>query len=386
MSFKKITGKLHLWLGLSSGLVVFIVALTGCLYAFQAEIQDLVQPYKFVNAQNRPFLPPSTFQKIAEKELPGKKAHSIQYEGKMKSVQVAFYNNEPEYYYVVFLDPYSGKVLKTKDMNADFFRFVLMGHYYLWLPPAIGQPVVATGTLIFVILLISGIILWWPKNKSAAKQRFSIKWSAQWRRKNYDLHNVLGFYMTWIVIFIALTGLVWGFQWFSRAVYWTTSGGKEMIQFSEPLSDSTKTTHIAGITPADKIWAQLMKDLPEGNSWEVHVPESPGSAISVNINPAPGTYWKTDYRYFDQHDLAEISVKHPYGKFKDAKVADKIMRMNYDLHVGAIFGLPGKILAFFASLIATSLPVTGVIIWLGRKKKDTKIKKKEVKQEKQNSI
>jgi uncharacterized iron-regulated membrane protein len=45
--------------------------------------------------------------------------------------------------------------------------------------------------------------------------------------------------------------------------------------------------------------------------------------------------------------------------------------MNYDIHVGSILGLPGKFLAFFASLIGATLPVTGFIIWWvkGRKKK-----------------
>jgi uncharacterized iron-regulated membrane protein len=77
------------------------------------------------------------------------------------------------------------------------------------------------------VLLISGIILWWPKNKGAAKQRFSVKWNAQWRRKNYDFHNVLGFYASWVVVVLVITGLVWGFQWFSKGVY-AGIGGKNL--------------------------------------------------------------------------------------------------------------------------------------------------------------
>jgi len=46
--------------------------------------------------------------------------------------------------------------------------------------------------------------------------------------------------------------------------------------------------------------------------------------------------------------------------------------MNYDIHIGAVLGLPGKIMAFVASLIAASLPITGFIIWWGRKKKSKK--------------
>ena len=55
---------------------------------------------------------------------------------------------------------------------------------------------------------------------------------------------------------------------------------------------------------------------------------------------------KTDYRYFDQYNLKKIEVKHLYGKYNDAAVSDKLMRMNYDLHTRAVFGLAGKYLPF----------------------------------------
>ena len=58
-----------------------------------------------------------------------------------------------------------------------------------------------------------------------------------------------------------------------------------------------------------------------------------------------------------------------YGRYANTSVADKMMRMNYDVHTGAILGITGKIMAFFASLIAASLPVTGFLIWRGRRKK-----------------
>ncbi len=87
---------------------------------------------------------------------------------------MSFYAFEPEEYYdIVFINPYSGEVMKVLDMESGFFPWVLDGHFYLWLPPTIGQPVVATATLVFVVMMITGIILWWPRNKAARKQRFS---------------------------------------------------------------------------------------------------------------------------------------------------------------------------------------------------------------------
>ena len=376
MTIKKIIGKLHLWLGLSSGLVVFIISITGCIYAFQSEIQNLIQPYRFVEYEEKAALPPSQLRAIAEKELPGKKIHAVLYAKPGNAAQVIFYDFDPEYFYLVYLNPYSGEVLKVKDENADFFRIVLMGHFYLWLPPEIGQLIATSATLIFLVMLISGIILWWPKNKKATKQRFKIKWRARWRRKNYDLHNVLGFYITWIAIILATTGMVFGFQWFAKGVYAVAGGEKELL-YIEPFSDTTQMIAQADISAGDKLYYKLRAENPTAEMMEVHVPETASAPILVTVNPDDKTYWQTDYRYFDQYTLKELPVNHIYGRSKEAKAADNLLRMNYDIHTGAIIGLPGKILAFFASLIAASLPVTGFCIWWGRRNKN-KVEKENV--------
>ncbi|RYZ99162.1 MAG: PepSY domain-containing protein [Sphingobacteriaceae bacterium] len=364
-------GRIHLWLGLTSGLFVCFLGITGCILAFQREIENATQPYRFTPIENRAFLTPSVLKEIGNKALPDKKdPHSISYEPG-KAAAITYFHSEPDYYYIVYVNPYTGKVIKVKNMDDDFFNIVVDGHFYLWLPPAIGQPIVATATLIFVIMLISGLVLWWPKNRAANKQRFSVKFSAKWRRVNYDLHNVLGFYLTWVLIFIAFTGLVWGFQWFAKSVYFVSSGGKPQKEFYEALSDTTAKAAANKITPAiDLIWDKTLKNVPGFmGSIDIHVPEADSSSIEVALNPDPGTYWKADYIYYDQHTLKEIDVKHMYGRLSKASVADKISRMNYDIHVGAVLGLPGKIMAFCASLVAASLPVTGFIIWWGRKKK-----------------
>lgn len=367
-SLKYWFGKAHLWLGLTSGILVFIIAVTGCIYAFQAEISDALQDYRFVEAQNQPVLPPSALKKIGEETLPGKHMHAILYAKPGRAAQVIYYNADPEYYYIVYLNPYTGAVLKVSDEYATFFRFILDGHFYLWLPYEIGQPVVATATLVFVVMLISGIVLWWPKNKGAAKQRFTIKWNARWRRKNYDLHNVFGFYTSAIALILALTGLVWGFQWFASGLH-TVAGGEKSLLFTEPASDSTQS--YSQDSPAiDVLYKRMRAENPTAKILEVHIPMSAGSAIEVAINPDDETYWQTDYRYFDQYTLAELSVDHIYGKLADNNAGDKLIRMNYDIHTGAVIGLPGKILAFCASLLVASLPVTGFYIWYGRRKKE----------------
>lgn len=376
MTFKKAIGKLHLWLGLTSGLVVFIVAVTGCIYAFQEEIQNLTQPYRFVEAQDKPVLPPSQIREIADAQLPGKVIHGVSYDGADHAAKVIYFKAD-EYYDFVYVNQYTGEVLKVKDEYGSFFRFILDGHFYLWLPHDVGQTVVASSTLIFVVMLISGIFLWWPRNKKGADKSFKIRWNARWRRKNYDLHNVLGFYASWLSLILALTGLVWGFEWFKDSVYAATGGEKSLV-FQEPKSRAMPVTPLQG-NSVDVIWEQLKRDYADAESIEMHFPETDESPVLAEVNTDADTYWKRDYIYFNQYTLEEVPVHHIWGRFHNATAADLLMRMNYDIHTGAVLGLPGKILAFLVSLLVATLPVTGFMIWYGRKKKaknDTGIEKR----------
>lgn len=376
MTFKKLAGKVHLFLGLTSGVVVFVVAVTGCILAFELEIKSITQSYRYSDAQQPTarVLPPSALKAFAEKALRGKKANGVLYNVSGRNAEVGFYNIDPEYYNVVYLNPYTGKVAKVWDEDEDFFHFILHGHYYLWLPEKIGQPVVASFTLVFLVMMISGLVLWWPKNKAARKQRFSVKWDAAWRRKNYDVHNVFGFYMMSIGVIFAITGLVWGFQWFSQGLYKVT-GGKGSDEFINPVSDTTSISIVSSPEEAtDRAWYALKKEYPENEGINISFTTQKAESIYSYVNFRDGTYYKVDYTYFDQYSLKKISIDGPYtGKYNEANLAQLLRRMNYDIHTGAILGLPGKILAFLASLVCATLPITGFMIWWGRRKKGAKI-------------
>jgi uncharacterized iron-regulated membrane protein len=385
---KKLLGKLHLYLGLVSGALVFVISVTGCILAFEQEIKSFTQPYMFTDSpkQGR-LLAPSVLAAAAEKVLPGKKANGVLYDVPGRNAQVGFYNIDPEFYYVVYLNPFTGKVAKVWDEDGDFFHFILHGHYYLWLPEKIGQPVVASATLIFFVMMITGLVLWWPKNKAASKQRFSIKWNAAWRRKNYDLHNVLGFYIMSIGVILSLTGLVWGFQWFSQSLY-TATGGEGSDMYYNPPSDTIAVSAVSKpVQAVDIAWNKLQQQYPKYASLNISIPHLRSESIFSYVNFREGTYYNVDYHYFDQHTLREINATGPYsGNYKDASFAQTLRRMNYDIHVGAILGLPGKILVFFASLICATLPVTGFLIWWGRRKKAPKTMRRNLKRMKPDLV
>lgn len=366
---RKIILQIHKILGLTTGVVLFIVSITGCLWVFKDEIESFYDDYKYVIPQEQDFILSSKVKSIAEQILPNKKIHGVIYGKPNEAIEVVFYQDKPELFYQsIFLNPYSGKFIKKVDNDSGFFAFVLKGHIRLWLPEAIGSRVVSYSILLFLIILISGFLLWIPRNKKNWRQRLKFDWNSKtrWKRKNFDLHTVTGFYISSLGLLFAFTGCVMAFNWFYFIAYVTT-GGDKAPQFIIPQNINTIAIVDSNKNPAyDRLIPLLYDTYKDAQSFELHYPENDSTSVLVEVSNSKGMYYDMDYLFFDQSTLEEIETTSIYGKYRDARFADKVIRMNYDIHIGAIGGLAGKIIAFFASLICASLPVTGMLLWYGR--------------------
>ncbi|PRY06388.1 putative iron-regulated membrane protein [Pontibacter ummariensis] len=387
MNSKKINGKsafrrlndwLHLWLGLVSGVVVFIVSITGCIYAFQQEIKDALEPWRFVEVQDRAFVPPSQLLDTAQVYMAGHTPTGLTYSNKEGAAAVGYegMENGKRSFTAVFMNPYTGEFLQKQQAigegEFDFFRFVIDGHRALWLPYEIGRPIVGACTLIFVVLLFTGLIMWWPKkwNKSNVDKSFKVKWNGNFKRVNYDLHNILGFYSLTLAFVLAVTGLVWSFEWFADGLYYVTSGGEAMPEHSHPHSDVSQAGVLAQdtIPVLDQAWYKTLAQEPHAQGFYMAPTlEHEDDAIEVIAYQDHGSWYNRNEYYYDQYTLERYRVKG--DKYEEASFADQLYMLNYDVHIGAVWGLPGKVLAFFISLICASLPVTGFLVWWNKKKK-----------------
>lgn len=369
--FRKAVGVVHLWLGLVSGLVVFVVSVTGCLYVFETEIQSLYNhSYTRVTAQNRSPLPVSELARRGENALTQELGRVLKadyktvnlYPDPTKAAYFYSYTEKPSSQYYVYLNPYTGAVLKIRDMDRDIFTIILDLHMNLLLPYEIGHQIVGALVLVFVVSLLSGLVLWWPRNRAALKQRFTVKWSARWRRVNYDTHNVFGFYALFPALLIALTGLVFSYDWFEQGVYFLFTGRTDVPAYTEPNSRlrPALTNNVL-----DSSVAQTIARYPAAAYYSVGLPVADTSSIAISAYPSEKTYYDGTFLFFDQYSGTLLKEESPATQ----NLGQKARSMNYDIHIGKILGLPGQLLAFFASLVCASLPVTGFLIWRGRRKK-----------------
>ena len=364
----------HRWLGFISGLVVFIVSITGCIFCFQDEIQDALHSYRKVEVQYKPYVDPSILKAEALKGRAGAAASYMYYYGidRPAGVLVNLPKNQMLY---VYLNPYTGKIIHTENPAKNFFIIVEFIHLYLLLPARIGSLVVGISVIIFMVIMITGLILWWPKRKSDRKRSFNIKWNGRWRRVNYDLHNVLGFYATSIALILSITGLSMVFESVREGIYTTANLGKAYPSEKViPKSDSLLKAKVNSKFVIDKAFASAQVRSPKAEMFLIFDDASASGTIGITAFAQSLHYYKSDEYVFEKYTGKLLKQTPHTQKSPGLKMND----MNYDLHVGQIGGLTTKIIAFLASLICASLPITGFIIWWGKRKKSRSKKVKAV--------
>jgi uncharacterized iron-regulated membrane protein len=302
-------------------------------------------------------------QATATHAKPGFTASWTTYNGPDRSTAVYLSKGEEVYY--AFLNPYTGQLLKVQNLRSDFFTIVQYLHMYLLLPPAIGKWVVDIAVITFVVMLFSGLVLWWPRNKAARKQRFSVKWDASPKRRNYDLHNVLGFYASGLALVLALSGLCISYEWLMDGVGALANGGHSITaENAEPKVDTLLTARPASPV-VDVAYARMRQQSPRAEM--LLIGPTAGAATPVWCTAYAKSlhyYHRDEYRFHPRTGQLLLAQLHD-SKSNGKKLAD----MNYDLHTGLILGFGGKVIAFIISLIAASLPVTGAVLWWGRRHK-----------------
>lgn len=375
---RKFFNDLHLWMGIGAGLILFVVCLTGTIYTFSSEIQEMLEPEKYEVAI-QPDTERLTAEEITERvqqALPEGTVSSLRIPADESRSYEASVRKEGERRGTTYLvDPYTGELKgTTQGAGSEFFMVVFRLHRWLLLDTEVGRPIVGVATLIFVFIILSGLVIWFPQRVKSWRQGLKVKFSGGWKRINHDLHNALGFYSSILLLVMALTGLQWSFEWYRTGLYNVLGversrgghgpGGGEEKEAPVVETRTSELTVADFLSIADEV-------LPYEGDYRISLPEDPQGHVSI-------TKYKTGFFAPSAGDNLELD---PYtGEaisveiFSDKPVNEQIARSIKALHVGDFYGTFTKILYFISCLIATSLPVTGTIIWINKLRKKSKRK------------
>lgn len=361
---RKIFRHLHLWISIPFGLVIVVICFTGALLVFEKEITNIVTSNMRTVEQNGSCLSMGQLVDMVSKTLP---------EGvKVKGVTVSC--NPDEAYKItlskprhaaVFVNQYTGEIT-GKYERLPFFRTTMRLHRWLmdknpgeggvfW-----GKIVVGISTIAFVLLLFTGFIVWWPRNRKMLKNRLNIVFSKGKNRLWYDLHVAGGFYVSVLLLAIALTGLTWSFKWYNNAFYDVVAGKEAVVKKENSARGEKKERNVTSGSEID-VWQKAFDNVVAENPDFNQVTVSDGT-VTLSKKYLFGNYRASDRYGFDRSNGDIVSET----LYKDSDRRSKARGWVYSIHTGLWGGLFSQLLTFFAALLGATLPLTGYYFWIKR--------------------
>ena len=371
---RKLFNEIHLWLGIGSGIIIFLVCLSGTLYTFHHEVEEWLAPERFYVDV------PEKAEKLAAEELIGQLENSTG--GKVQSITIPA-DQKRAYLFNIkkegekgrgdnyLVNPYTAEVTGSGGgPGSQFFMTMFRLHRWLLLDSKIGRPIVGTATIIFFFIILSGLIIWFPQKIKSWKQGLKIKFSANWKRINHDLHNTLGFYASIFLLVMVLTGLCWSFDWYkkglSKVLGAEVFGGRN----EQPMESKIPVEGFSAYPlPVADFIEKANEVLPYQGDVRISMPDTTTASVTISKNQT-GFFSVSapDKIQLDQYSGEVLKVE----KFSNKPLNQQIASSIKPLHTGEFFGTFSKILYFITCLIATSLPITGTIIWINKLKKKAK--------------
>lgn len=364
---KKIFKKIHLWLSVPFGLIISIICLTGATLVFEKELTRAGNPHLYTveyKEGSKPLKPSEIIARISQQTGDTLKISSLQVAGNPKEAWMVSFTNAGQRQLSV--NPYSGEINGWVEGNS-FFQTVRKLHRWLLDAPAqkgassTGKTIVGITTLLMVVILISGIVLWWPRTRKSLQNRLKVSCTKGSFRFWYDSHVSLGFYVTIFLLVMALTGLTWSFRWYRTGFYALFGASTELPKQSAPAhEDNNKKEKKNEPERLNYLaWDTALAELQ--NRYETYgtIQLSKNSAQVIQSGKQKG-----DTASFDIHtgNITEIKVYN----IDEQPMSNKMKGLIYSLHTEQWGGMFTRIIYFLSAFIGGILPLTGYYLWIKR--------------------
>jgi uncharacterized iron-regulated membrane protein len=364
--------QVHSIVGLTISLVLALIGVTGATMSFEDEIiAALNADLLHVEARTAPMLSPDGLvARLQAAGETGKVAAVTMTSDPAGSARVRFVRDDrgarPSSLYV---DPYDGHVLGA-PVAEDFFATVRRLHRWLLIPgdgKGWGRQVTGVVAIGLIAMLISGLVLRWPRHVRSVKAWLKLNWSMRGRAFQWSLHSVAGTWVMLVYLVIAITGLWYSFDWYRDGATWLFSSRTVAAPMAAKPPRAPKTA-AAEAAPLgfDLAWKAFLHE--QGSRYvtaSLAMPNGAGTVMRIrSVSHDASREGQRDELRIDAATGRVVSTE----IYADKALGDKILASVLDIHRGAILGGPGKLLFMLAAAMMPLFMVTGFLLYLSRRK------------------
>ena len=358
MTGRRLSVALHRWIGLTSGIVLVIIGLTGSALVFREEIDVALNAQLMrVEAAGRTAAVQDIVDAV-QQAFPNSRIFSVRMPNRADAVYE--FRLDSNSGHRVFVNPYSGTIIGDRGAYQKLMDLIFYLHSEL-LAGEIGKTVVGGLALLLLTLLATGVVLWWPGWKHVAAG-VVIRWRGGPRLISYDFHKSIGAFAIIFLATAAFTGLSLVFHSaFERTLNWTTG-----IPDRAPLPKSTAQSSAAR-TSLDQILRIADTATPGAKTTWVMFPQTAEGPFRVRkrfaeeLHPSGKTLVM-----LDQYSGEVLHVENALL----APLAQRFDHSLYPIHIGQWGGFTSRLLQTFVGVSPLILFVTAWFMWRSRSQKN----------------
>jgi uncharacterized iron-regulated membrane protein len=352
MKLRKLLLWTHLVVGLVAALVLILLGTTGAVMIFETEIHYALNAKLYrLDFLATPLRVEELVSRVEKAQ--NAKVTSLQFPTEADIAPTVGLKKADGKSLSVTVNPFNGEVLGSIATANNFIQKLHQFHKNLLLGET-GKLITGWGAWLLLVLALTGIVLWWPR------KIFWFSGSKSGARKNFDLHNALGFYASVFMLIFGVTGIV---------IHWDD----EAMKLVGSMTHSVATQPIPTMKPA----AADARPLDAGRVWEIASKAVPGAQVcTMQGLGATRSPLRITMRFPEDRTPAgrtNVYIHPVTGEVllaqtsRDAPAGYKIVKVwNRQIHTGDAWGWPSRIIACLASLALPLLVLTGFLIWWGR--------------------
>lgn len=352
--------RIHLWLGLSLGLLFAVLGLTGSSLVFYTAIDAVLHPAVRVGKAGPA---PALTSPVWDSALATGRARwhdprgkwSLEVTGEGGTIPARYYPSSSHGHHtdrmMVWFSPDGSRIVRAEPWGGYLMSWIYQLHMAL-LAGDVGGQIVGWSGVAMLLLLATGVMAWWPRG--SWRKAVAFKRDAAPIRRLRDLHKLSGLWSMVLLFVLVATGVLLALPDVTQTLL-------------RPSVVPAPKSIVGGADPIDivRALATAHRALPDGRIVFVDVPSAPDAAIRIRFQVPgdPHARFPGSYVFIDQFSGRVLAVH----DVRRAGTGTAIVRWVRTLHDGTVGGLVTRIVAMVLGLVPALLCMTGSLHWCRRR-------------------